>query len=1234
MKKKIGILCACTGALIACSLVVAALSNKASSLIDTIIGQSKRTPENTFVIDDHTEFTPVSTYYQAIAMSSHSETVITTKFEGFNKVADNLVLPANTIGVISTTDPINLGFQGINIQLTLGSGISAQYHGLVFFSYNPITLDNIASGKYSDLISLCNTYAYGYETISDSLNTTTYGALTANLPNCRYMLMAIWAEEDLTLGSVSYQTPCIENATGSDDLGTRSSYRTGEESFRDYFAGESLPFIGHGAYTVYGEDHIKGAFLTEAKKNAFCNALVAAGFTNTLESGYAHAYQKKINSGTPEEVVRSVLISSDYSGLYPFEIMLTTSYPYFETYSSWPETGVSETFSSEYASLINAYPFYDSEVNVNYQLNSYSETDRNHLSIMVSGFSGDDYDTPLEVIENFFEPVVLEFISHNTTWTLITNGNKADLSEGYSVYLADPNNIHTIQAGYMPDYGYMINYSEIILLDDFPTAQIETQLGQSGIIIPYNGPGKFRYSGGNSVTVYNASQTDLEAYRDLLISSGLSCYDTGYNYQFGRSVFNPVSISISYNSFAMNATFSISYNLSSEPMGMNCASLEDALNKGGYEEMVINHTYPTITGEHEYVLLPYSFNGNRKGIYISDLSDGYVTELLEDGTFNTFFNGYLFEHDGNDYLLINAKVVYGGIWLDAQVVNINDANLKTAAQINELIDNEFAGHYDHLNDPETLELYNNKMSGKVHFDESSASEIYYFSGGGDYVSVKIYGDNAENLANAYIAAATATGHFEDSIFNRGCFNSASGTLITNEGTDTNSFGTTYCKIGIYFDKPNIEFVAHENADLSAIETDFAVLPSTLNRKEFIHYTDSFSEANDEIENVIVRDGFDDETFYSSLMTNGFTCMSYNYYVKQSGNKFYSVEISNHCYDSDYWFEYDTGYLKLQFRTRTDYYQTLQSIVTANSESLPTYLKNDLAQLYSGNPCFHLETNVEGCFSVEVSPLVNLDDYIETLTNVVGYVGTDGNYYHGTDSYRLECHTFDYSSSRGFNFYYGALNWTSRPNPCAHELDMFYYQMQDYLPFPSETGNIYDNFSVSHHSLSFWLKKSVDIDAYIDGLKAFGYNEGKDDSVLADLTYDDGERMIGCTIRDRGSYFEVCFESHNMGNSHFDLGDFDVALSCRGWNDTDIFSGTLVMPAYGCFISYDEWAEDPYYHIGVNGIDNIDDVRTAVSATYQQDLENENRYTKIDANYRYVIDFGAESIDIFVYQLNP
>ncbi len=1216
MKKRfLGLFCGLATVTVAISLAIAAIGKTNNHFS---VNREDR-PSNTFVIDEDTPVISDAGDYYAVALSNNGVS-INTKFIGFDKVDGKLTIKKNTRAIFLTVDPINVGFSGIAFNFANEGGADYSVSMAAYFSYFMLNLDDIAAGKYKDLVAAVQQVEQSNDLVIQ-LTDHDFNAIV----NCRYVLGVLYASEDLTLKELSYSTYCVAQAAEVDEIGYYNDWKANEKAACITAIGEVIPFVGNGSYYPMYDSSIFGAFLTEAKQNAYKTALINAGFSHYYVVSVGDVemiyYQKKV-----EDTVKTVALNLLNDDLKLYQIGVSTSLAWIDSYNDWPSEYVAENLSSSFASFVNQSKYQIKGTNATYACSAMSSPNDRTVSILVSDYT----DSILELCQNAVNALSL-IVSENPAYSFYTTNPtplpvSGDITEfDYSV----TDGLRRISVSYAKDIGFFsIMLMERILSATFPTEQVNNYLGlePGSSVIPYAGAGQFSFDYG-VVYVYEATKSDLDAYLVTLEANGFTASESGeYQYLVSGGVFEQYTLHISYENLASKGQFSMYFMSSSQ--GDSYESFNEALSNFASDHLMTEHTYPTITGDHKYKIMKYGYKeGN--GIFISGLGQGYIDELLQDGVYNAYYDAYVFEteHEGDGYFAIRANLVSGGVRVEPLVVYIYSSDaLLDSTDANEELRQGFMERFDYLETDEP-DLYAAYLASRVLLPESNGEKIYKVDR--SELSVSIYGNNRNTYSTSLKSALTTNG-FAYSRFANKYSKVVDGdeyALVNTYAERTNDYGARYYQFEYRFESyyQFIDFVPYAAANLSGLEANFANFPHSGEEALFVKPNDF---------TVIVSDEFDNATFTENLIANGFEHPEERSYRKVVGNDLYTVYVDDMYGISPYEYYGGLGYTIYRFNVNLNYYKTFSDLVSEFALSspssfinaLPTYGSSDIAFANGGSSPENLYIDFKDGYS--------LTDFKAALVSK-GYTLKDGSYVYVDDNYSVYCQVRDNDGEHSITFSYKEFNWTSYPTPAAN-LDNIYFYLHELIPMPEESGNLfcYDDNSGSDY-FNFYLKKSVNIENYIAKFVALGYKiqDQSEQGVYLHYQKDSTEIAVSISINVDCYYVRVNDYSYRT-NYTANFSDIQAFLNSKGYNGVNFLSVDVTLTYERAYFYV--YSED--VTIELNNVESteLDNLRTILQndSTYTNEEWDPALFYKQTSEYRYEIYVTDYGVTIRVMKITP
>ena len=1211
---------------------------------------------NTFVIDDQSEYTSHGTgedaYYTAVALSSQNS--LMTMFAGFELSGDQLVLHSGDLGVIANVDPMNVGFNQLSVNLT-GNSNNFKYSFLSAFSYFDISdkAAEIAMGGYEDLQTFAHVHVDSTGTVSESVTT----AQLPDMSDCRYTLTVILADADLTLNEVVFGTECVAQAPVKTDIGEFSDYRDSEKAAIQSSFGGYLPFVGNGLYYFYEQNN--EIFLEGAFGNIALVEPVIDGFTdndylptvNVDPTPYGQIVFQTLLDG----VVYTVDVEYCVNEIVTYKIRLSNTEEIHGLYDEWPLELFAQYLTTGFCDILEDNPLDDAEAQfLDVSSLAFPEgiEGENALALLILGYEATSELDGEQVAFLALVSYLSSLVADQTLNFVVTKNetpynNEFIPGEEYEFSISD--GVHSFTA-YFDGSLCLLLLSEPDLQSAFPLALINQtlELSQDKSVANYLGTGQFGYrvySDSINVDVYYTSAASVELYRNALLDSGLYLYGESNDYvDFRSDVFDGYAVSMNFEDVDTLHKFRISFRKNSEFAKYN--SFNDALQAYSSDSKVLEHVYPTIQGDHVYRVVrdSYTYRDYRatEGIYVNELDQAYVNDLIANATYNAYYNAYIFEdeYDGNNYFAIRAEVLTGGVRIQPMSLYVDPAyELLDSDQANALLEakfDELYGDLEHGTPSEQAE-YQLYVDAIVYAPASNGNKVYSVSGD-SCVEFSIYGQDRETYANAYTQAAITKGYAYSELQNRYYFGN---TVVQVSRYDTADSTYNNTKSTIRFMPSGsgyhyVDFVSYANAGLTDIEANFASFPHE--DDEEIFYRKSGSNQ------VVVSGEFDNKQFIKNLLANGFYYYDNSYpgyeLRKSVGTALYKVRSDTTMYESgeyDLWSSDPRGLRGYRFEVINNYYLGLNDALDEYMQGTSSTFVQDLLDAipnYNSDASFHIEAGYYDSIDVNYADSLDKDAFIAAL-HAKGYVnsrGKDNFIYVGTD-YTVNV-SFNNSSDQRLFFRYTHYEWKTFPT-VAQSADTFYYFASSYIPTPTETGNIVAYiYNYSTETFAFVLKKTCDINDYMSKFVALGYEVNiYRDGGGASFTLRNGPVSINgnYSVQEMGYEFYFYCENYSSLTKQFNLLDVNTFLAYRFG-----YTGTFLTEDYLINIT----------NITVGKTADERDINTHITCVNSADVElleeyvvnntdfikynyYEHYYYKDYGNARYSISFDGDRIILSV-----
>ena len=1202
---------------------------------------------NTFVIDGNTTFTSQDDYYQGVAISE-GQVELTTKFMGFEKEGDQLTAGANSAISFTNITPMNVGFDSFHCEFS-GTGIY-KYSILVFFSYFELNLDDIVAGQYADLQRFARTHV---ET-TDSINETVTISDVPGMIDCKYVLGVIIAESDLTLEEMEFGTPCTDQVPVVSEKGTFTDYTASEKALlTGERYGELIPFFGHGGYYMHAvedEIFIEGAFVNDELGESFLGGLIEdQGYQPTKavdpsgENEYGNYWLQKQDGST----IYTFDIEFCTNALFTLKVRLTLNEDMAGVYTSWPEDLFRDTLSEEFADFAIDNP---PELIDDVYYNAFAEKqgDETYLALVVNGYDT-DYDTISDLVS-----YINELLANNPEYFVDDDSDEipssaSELYEDFEYSISD--GIHTIGVMYEEGEGVYLLFAEEVLRPDFPTELINSYLGlEQGVNFPSfaeTGEARFNYdpedaeSGGKfDIDVYFSSREELEAYCQALENFGLTrngAYGTSYNYT--SNIFESYNLYVGFSDLEQEHRIDLEFSTSAGGSYSTYSTFADAVNSAAnyisdFSELVRNHVYPELSGDHiyRYCYSDESYQG--RGIYIDNLGQSYIDSLVSGATYSDYYGAYVFEDEiahndsGNDYMFaIEAQIVSGGVKINPKTVEIvPQSQLVDSNTANERILDAIELNYGHLQDSDP-DKYAAVLQGVIAVPDSHGDKVYAALSD-SYPEFAIYGNDVATYEVAYDQALKNNGYTYSKILNRYYHSNNVITVWKNENYSGSSSTTgVYFQFNIDYATPYTDFVSYADANISGFEATYGEFPHEGSEKTFHRLTGTNM--------IVVSEEFDLDQFFANVENNGFRRLYYGdentKFEKQLGDSLLEINISNNYKDGVDGVEFNkhSGYHLIELVENDNYFETYADML-ANPlmDDVPAKYRALLPTYTSTDTLFHIRGAYQTSLELTYKSSMDLNEFIAAAVDS-GYTRTKQLRLNNFDGVNYAEMNID-KDSHSIRFYFRSYDWTTLPS-YTDKLNCLYYFMHDYIPLPNESGNIYysDPYSSGTSSFNFCLSKSIDLDAYVERLHSFGYEDQRVTSVRIELRYQvDENTTINCYIRRENAYYAVDFYCYDSFDKTITFEALNAYTTAQGYNTMNILPGSASLT----FESFNIYATDVHDQFSIDGnlisssVEGLADLLLANGYTKMEGLDT---YVKEDSNYRYNVEISGTYIRINV-----
>ena len=1204
--------------LCACAMVASVLAS--SSIGTNIFNNKVAQAQHTFVIPSNSSnFSEKSEKLSAYA-TSPSGYQFELEFTGFQKEGDNLTLAENTLATVTNVLPLDLGFDTFQAVFSSNEKDYKSSYSAVFFSYHQMTLEGIINGTYGDMYSLVD-FDHYYDSLTLSVDSD--GDLNEPLPNYRYMFAILEAEGKLTFEGMTFSSQCSTPATDPGDDEFEDYSATEKSQMSTWLGGEVPPFVGNGAYTWKNSAQgLYGYFFNNTNGMNFLSALGAAGYTNTYSTNngnsYAYAFQKKVVYNE-ENIVRTIMLNVYGVGdLLPYEIHFTTAYDYLGSSDEWPVDKFEEVFSSSFASFLATYPLAPQSSGFEYMTVSMTDGAGNkELQMLISNTNFADVATAKTYAQNYWANIV----SQESTYTLANENTYSESS--YSFTLVDNTGLHVIDFTYNVDGNCYMVISERNLLTTFPEETINSMLGGTHCV-PYEESGTFVIMTSYSpvdVRVFGASMTDVNNFKDVIISEGYDVESETDQYRFNKGIFGQLQIVISYGELNSNGYFTITYRNASSGYE-RYDSLESLLQNITKDSLIWNHNYPDLISASDYIYVGWSDGSLKRGIYVEEGS-AYFDALIS-GTnveYSPLYGAYVFTDETNgDYCFaIQAEMVSGGVRFFPMTVEANPSGVVSAADADDFVINEFESCYFNWQSEDPTK-YARVLSDIVSIVDNVTDyndNLYRTELNGYGPTVKIYSNNPEGIKNELTYEISSNmPQYSYSSFSKGFVDE-----VTNVGikiyTETDyQYNNQYVRIEYQYDTQFVDFnkgVAY----FTDLQSKFASFPLAA---RFIELSPDYAYAR-----IVANQDFDQDEFIDNLVNAGFV-NSNDQYIKIDNNTLYRVRMDNEYGDGTIKFSYQDGYTYLEFHCIENYTTTYASVLTAIDGAVDANLVNSLPETIANDSSSFHQDSGSNYLELTVLNSYNKASFLSQLETAGFTVAQDENHYEiVNENFIINAYVSDiYGMGFVVRFYCESYNWQAAPNYYQYTSGELYFWAHEIIPLPDETGSIYSIIDSSSDYFYFKLKSTVNLNAYISKLESAGFS-GKGDKDYYYLNKSFDGFILFCTVEQHENGIPtVEFRLEDYGGSKLFKGEYlEEALNYLGFTGATLPTGFDVS-AHDMYFIYNT----DYAYISINGA-NEETINGLVAlmdlTTYAKDVSDDiYTYTLTTGGLTYVIHLGPYS----------
>lgn len=257
-------------------------------------GKNERGGNAAFVTTNGTDLDDVNGEAFALAMDINHYSV-QTKFVG---VDNDYIIEPGKYGYFTNVDPVRR-FDELSVSYNLLNGEQPICNAF-YFSYNPLSLNDIFNGRYQDLYFANPNPVFADDQYVVTLTDNEYPQIL----NARYVLGLIYSNSRIQLASIGMSTPC-DTEPDEQAVGQKNNFTDVEQSnIKAAFTENYMyPFVGNGSYRIDENGHLHGLTFNDGFIYDYHSLLLTDGFTRTSvdnpSSGvYVYTYIKEVNDKT------------------------------------------------------------------------------------------------------------------------------------------------------------------------------------------------------------------------------------------------------------------------------------------------------------------------------------------------------------------------------------------------------------------------------------------------------------------------------------------------------------------------------------------------------------------------------------------------------------------------------------------------------------------------------------------------------------------------------------------------------------------------------------------------------------------------------------------------------------------------------------------------------------------------------------------------------------------------
>lgn len=808
----------------------------------------------------------------------------------------------------------------------------------VYYSYNHLTVEDIFSGKYTDMKRFFDQRSVIGQSVELS---TEYFDIDGAA--CRYFLIIIESPSvAITLDDFSVDAYCSAEPSPK-EIGEWTSY---PEGMIDELGGiTSFPFVGNGSwlFNSYGGQAELLFFQNKSSYGIawFDNVFVNNGFENVGYIPAAQAtYWQKPSSG--DLYYTYMVHSSEHHQFIMVDIRYVGEAQSMESMSNWPSDKIAEALiNSTFKSQI-----YDPELvgDVTFMTQAEGSDYKHTISI---GAMIDKDEGHLATNKSKLKAYINKFVNDYG----FEKQYEHDYSTMYQALAITSDLNYYVSVMYIPDSSMAIFTFDEYHYGAFPTEAINSKF-DSKFPTFASSEGTFclitTSSNNYNVQAKGITRAEISAYLSTLSGLGFEVYDNDATLNSTSSSGLPIQYRLQISE-SNKGSYVLRY-YANEPSSYN--NFSDAL-RATYlpsdlaDEIVSNSGL--LDGEF-YV-------SNNQTVYCKNWGSDEYDAIVSDYTYNEFLDGYLISGGSSgkgDYY-----VIQGNVQSSFLVLNISSLSSEAYSIISNLV-----GKSD-INDSIDSWASSSGVSDASSFYVVRDSVCYY-SPYGSYILVCAKDSATINsIRDEYVNSLSSNTNIKHSSFDGRYYNVSNNTAadvsrVYNSGT------YCYYYINLYAGTTYKDYV-DVSTFLSSI-SNFAYLDAfpSLIKDSGSHYLLDLDEEE-------YLEFYVDSDFYSAYMAD---IESSTTFVQVEENVYRYVDSSNNLYKIEV--NHSEGKGRFRFDVHPNYYKTMSQIQDEYSKS--KFFTNFITP-QDTDAVFHVESLADADATIEVDPYrFDFDAYKTLLIN--------------------------------------------------------------------------------------------------------------------------------------------------------------------------------------------------------------------------------------------------------------